>query len=88
MDRWAGDEDGAEAVLVARRQESDAGRRGNGDLGLVVGGGAELHRRRHVDDEPGGQVPVGDLLANVCLAGARRDVPVDAAHVVARLVQP
>ena len=88
MDGGAGDENGAEAVLIARRQESDTGRRGGGDLGLVVGGGAELHRRRHVDDEPSRQVAIGDLFANVGLACARRDVPVDATHVVAGLVQP
>ncbi len=29
---------------------------------------AELHGGRHVDDQPGGEVAVGDLLAYVCLA--------------------
>ena len=52
------------------------------------GGRAEAHRRRDVDDEPGLEVAVGDLVADVGLAGAGRDVPVDAADVVARLVQP
>ena len=62
------------------------GRGGHRRLRLVVGDRAELHRRRRVDDQPGGEVAVGDLLAHVGLVRAGRDVPVDAAHVVARLV--
>ena len=83
-----GDEDRAEAVLVACRQEAD--RRGGGqrDLRLLVVLGAEPHGRRRVDDEPRLEIAVGDQFADVRVLGAGGDVPVDPAHVVAGLVEP
>ena len=48
---------------------------------------SEMHRRGDVDDHPRLEVAIGDLVAHVQLAGSRRDVPVDAANIVARLVR-
>jgi hypothetical protein len=86
VDRRPGHEHGTEPVLVAGGQEADAGGRRRRGLGLVVGDGPEPHRRRRVDHQPGGEVAVGDLLAYMRLAGSRRHVPVDTAHVVTGLV--
>ena len=63
----AGDEHGADAVLVAHREEPDARRGGERHLGLLHRGRAEAHRRRDVDDQPGLEVAVGDLVAHVGL---------------------
>jgi hypothetical protein len=83
-----GDEGGADPVVVAHGEETHARGRGEGDLRLLQLGRAEAHRRRHVDDEPRFEVAVRDLIAHVRLTGSRGDVPVDAAHVVAGLVEP
>ena len=57
-----------------------------GHVALEPVGGAERHRRRHVQHDPGRQQPLGHLLAHVGDAGARRGGRVDLAHVVAGLV--
>ena len=59
-----------------------------GDVGLTALGGAEVHRRGGVEDEPGDEHALGELDAHVRRAGARGDVPVDPADVVAGLVRP
>ena len=84
----AGDEHRAEPVLVPRGEEPDRRRGREGDLRLVGARRPEAHRRRGVDDEPRLEVTIGDLLAHVRLLRAGGDVPVDAPHVVARLVEP
>ncbi len=58
-----------------------------GHVGLAPVGGAEAHRRRGVQDQPADQGPLGDLVADVDVAGPGGDVPVDPADVVARLVE-
>ena len=52
-------------------------------LGL---GGPEVDRRAQVEQEPGGDLAVLVVLADVRRVHARRDVPVDVADVVAGLV--
>jgi len=58
------------------------------NVGLAAVGCAEGHRRRCVEHEPGNEHPLGELDADVCLPRARRDVPLDAADVIARLIGP
>ena len=82
----AGNEDGAEPVLVARGQEAHRRSGCQCDLRLGAVLRAEMHRRRQVDHHPGLEVAVGDLVAHVELARACRDVPIDAANIVARLI--
>ena len=53
-----------------------------GDVGLAALGGAERHRRRRVEHEPGDEHALGELDAHVRLARARGHVPVDVADVV------
>jgi hypothetical protein len=57
-----------------------------GHVALQPVGGAERHRRRHVQRDPGGQRPLRNLEADVgdARAGGRRGI--DLAHVVADLV--
>ena len=50
-------------------------------------GGAEVEAGGAVDDEPGLELAVGDGVAHVRVVGAGGEVPVDAADVVAGLVQ-
>ena len=59
-----------------------------GEVGLPAVGGAEEHRRRRVEHEPGDEHPLGELDAHVRLAGPRGDRPVDHPDVVARHVPP
>ena len=51
-------------------------------------GGPEVEARGPVDDEPGLELAVGDRVAHVRRVRARGQAPVDAAGVVAGLVQP
>ena len=46
----------------------------------------EVHRGTQVEQEPGRDLPVFDVLPNVGRVHARRDIPVDIADVVLRLV--
>ena len=75
-----------DAVAAAREQ---AGERRD-ELGehqlLRALGRAERHRRRAVEQQPRGELAVGEVLPHVRRGGARGDVPVDVAHVVAGLV--
>ena len=88
LDRRLGAErDRAEPVAAPRRRIADRDRDAFGDVGLAPVGGAERHRRRRVEHEPRDEHALGELDAHVRLAGARRHVPLDPAHVVARLVR-
>jgi hypothetical protein len=75
-----------DAPGAADGQPADDERHALGDVRLEPLGGAEGHRRRHVDDEPRRQRALGDVHAHVRDAGARRRRRVDLAHVVADLV--
>ena len=78
----------AEPVAAARRDVADGQRDALGDVGLAAVGGAERHRGRDVEHEPGRQRALADVHAHVRLAQPRRRVPVDVADVVAREVRP
>lgn len=60
--------------------------RGHRQVTLLAGRGTEIHAGRHVDHQPGLQLPIGDHLADMRMGGACRDRPVHPAHVVAGLV--
>jgi hypothetical protein len=62
---------------------ADGQRHALGDVELAAVGGAERHRRRRVEHQPGRQRPLADMHAHVRLVHARGDVPVDVADVVA-----
>ncbi len=79
--------DDAEPVAAPRCDVADGERDPFGDIGLPALGGAELHRRRRVEDEPRDEHALGELDAHVCLPCARRHVPVDSADVVTRDVR-
>ena len=76
----------AEAVAGAQGDEADGGGGGQGHVPLLTRRGAEVEAGRAVEQDPRGQFPVGDGLAHVDLGHPGRDVPVDAADVVARRV--
>ncbi len=65
---------------------ADGQRHALGDVELAPVGGAERHRSRRVEHHPRRQCPLADVDANVRLAHAGGDVPVDVADVVARVV--
>ena len=75
-----------EPVAAAGRRVPDRDRDALRDVRLAPVARAERHRRRRVDHEPRDEHALGELDADVRLARARRDVPLDPAHVVARLV--
>src|SRR5205807_9338508 len=75
-----------DAVAAAATEEADGGGRGQGEVALGGVGGAELHRRRSVDQQPRLQLAVGDGVADMDDAAAGRERPVDLADIVARLV--
>ena len=58
-----------------------------GDVGLQPPRGAERHRRRDVEHDPGRQRALGHVQADVRLAGAGGRRGIDVAHVVADLVR-
>ena len=74
--------DDAEPVAAAARDVADRERDALGHVGLAAVGRAEGHRRRRVEHEPGDEHALGELDADVRLAGAGGDVPLDLAHVV------
>ena len=81
--RRIAERDHAEPIAVARGRVANRVGDALGDVCLPPVAGAERHRERRVEDQPGGEGPLGDLDAHVGLAGACRDVPVDEADVVA-----
>ena len=76
----------AEAVAALRGQVAQGERDALGHVGLAPVRGAEGHRRRLVEHEPGGQRALRHVHAHVRDHRAGGDVPVDPAHVVAGLV--
>ena len=78
--------DGAETVAAPAREVADGDRDALGDVGLAPLGRAELHRGRRVEDEPRDEHALGEMDANVRLAGSGGHVPLDRADVVARKV--
>ena len=77
----------AEPVSAPRRQVADREGDAFRDVRLAAVGGPELHRDRCVDHEPADEDPLRERDAHVRLHRPRGDVPVDAAHVVARHVR-
>ena len=82
----AAEGDHAEPVPAPRRHVADGQRDALGDVGLAPQRGAELHRGRDVEHQPRRHRALADVHADVRLAHPRGHVPVDVAHVVARLV--
>ncbi|PQM47472.1 hypothetical protein C1Y40_02342 [Mycobacterium talmoniae] len=78
----------AEPVAAAAVEVGDRGRGRHRQVPFLAAGGAEIQAGRHVDHQPGFQLPVGDLLPHVRVGGAGGDRPVHPAHVVAGLVEP
>ena len=78
----------AEAVAAPAGDVADGEHDALGDIGLAAQRRAEAHRLRGVEHEPGGERALGDVQPHVRLVHARGRVPVDQAHVVARLVRP
>ena len=78
----------AEAVAALGGEVADREGDALGDIRLAAVGGPERHRRRHVEEQPRGERPLRDVDPDVGHGRPRRDVPVDVADVVARLVRP
>ena len=81
-------EDGTHAIAPARQQAGQRGHEVDQHAALLALRlhAAEVHRRAEVQQEPGRDLAVLEVLAHVRRVHARRDVPVDVAHVVAGLV--
>ena len=80
--------DDAEPIRSARDEPTDDEGGALGHVGLAAVGGAEVHRRRRVEQEPRGELAIRHVLADLGHEAAGRGVPVDAADVVAGLVRP
>ena len=78
----------AQAVAAPACDVADGEHDALGDVGLAAQRRAEAHRLRGVEHEPGRERALGDVQPDVRLVHARGRVPVDQAHVVARLVRP
>ena len=77
-----------EAIAASGDEASDDERGTLGNVGLAPVRGPEVHRRGGVEDEPGRELAVRHVLAELRDAGAGGRVPVDAADVIARFVRP
>jgi hypothetical protein len=92
--RWHGPidavavEDRADPVAAAGQQEREGGRQLEQDRVFGPVGGTEPHRRRPVQQQPGGELTILGVLPHERHVSARRDVPVDVPQVVAGLVLP
>lgn len=80
------EEDDANLVVVLNRGERQRGRHLRDEILLEAHARAELARARHVDQQDHSVLPLLLEDLDVGLVHARRDVPVDVAHVVAILV--
>jgi hypothetical protein len=76
----------AHAVAVAREHAGQHGHELGRHQALGARLRAEVDASRQVEHEPGVELPVLGELAHVGTLQARRDVPVDVAHVVVQLV--
>ena len=81
-------EDRADPVAVARQQPRQRRHEVDQDRSLLALGGRrpEVDRRAQVEQEPGRDLAILDVLADVRRVHPRGDVPVDVADVVADLV--
>ncbi len=77
-----------ESVAALGRDVTDRQPDAFGDVGLAPVGGAERHRWRHVQEEPGRQRSLGNVDPDVGHRRPGSDVPVDPPDVVTRLVRP
>ena len=80
--------DDAEAVAAPGGEPTDDERGALGHVGLATVGRPEVHRWGVVEQEPGGQLALRHVLADVRDHRPGGGVPVDPADVVARLVRP
>ena len=80
--------DEAEPIRSPGHEPADDQRRALRHVRLPAIGRPEMHRGRLVEEEPGRQLPVGHVLADLWGEAAGGRVPVDPPHVVARLVRP
>ena len=85
--RRRAERDQADAAGAPHAEASEHERHALGDVGLQPPGGAERHRRRDVEHDPGRQRALGHVQADVRLAGAGGRGRVDVADVVADLVR-
>jgi hypothetical protein len=72
-----------EAVAAPRRHMPNGDRDAGRDIRLAPIGGAEVHRRRRVEQQVRHELALGEVDAHVRDAGACGDVPLDQPHVVA-----
>src|SRR4029453_11667706 len=77
-------EDRADAVAVSGEEPRDDADEVHQEVALERARRPEIHRRRQVEQEVRGDLPVLEEFANVWKVESRGDVPVDVAHVVAR----
>ena len=80
--------DDAEPVAAPGREATDDEGGALGHVGLAPVGRPEVHRRGVVEQEPGRQLPVRHVLADLRDERPGGGVPVDLANVVAGLVRP
>ena len=81
--------DGAQLVAAAGGGIAESERHALRDVRLPAVGGAELHRKRGVDDDPADEDPLGEMHADVRDACPRGRLPVDVPDVVGlRIVRP
>ena len=76
-----------EPIASTRREMPDRDRHALGDVRLPAIGGAELHRQRGVEHQPGDEHALGEVDAHMRLVRPRGHVPVDPPHVVAGRVR-
>ena len=79
-------EDRPDTVAVAREQPRQRRDKIDQHRALQALHRAEVHRRAQVEQEPGGDLAIFDILAHVGRVHARGDVPVDVANIVFGLV--
>ena len=77
-----------EPVAAAHGEVAECERDAFCDVPLAPVGRPEGHRRGRVEQQPGLDRPLGDVDADVRLAGPGGDVPVDPANVVSEHVRP
>ena len=81
-----GKQDAADLVVVANRAERKHARDLRGEFALAEMHAAEFARRAHIHDEHHRQLALLGEFLDERIAHARRDVPVNRAHVVTRLI--
>ena len=82
------EDDGPHPIAVADEQLAEDGRQLAQHVLLGPSGGAERHRPRAVEEEPGGELAVFHEVPDEQLVHPGRGVPVDVADIVAPLVRP